>query len=204
MSEDKEIKIILLGETGVGKTNLIRVATGEDFNPNSASTVTNTYSEGSTIINEKTYKYNLWDTAGQEKYRSMNKLFVKNSKIIFIVFSIASRKSFEQIDFWYKYIKDTLGEGKYIVALIGNKSDLYEEEEVLNNEVKNKANELNIKFKITSAKTDAKGFIQFLNEILKEYINKYLSEGGEGHNAFKIDSKKNKDNKDNKDGKKCC
>ena len=55
MSEDKEIKVILLGETGVGKTNLIRVATGEDFNPNTASTVTNNYSEGNTIINEKTY-----------------------------------------------------------------------------------------------------------------------------------------------------
>ena len=201
MSEDKEIKVILLGETGVGKTNLIRVATGDDFNPNTASTVTNNYSEGNTIINEKTYKYNLWDTAGQEKYRSMNKLFVKNSKIIFIVFSIASRKSFEQIDFWYKYIKDTLGEGKYIVALIGNKSDLYEEEEVLNDEVKNKANELNIKFKITSAKTDVKGFKEFLDKILEEYINKYLSEGGEGDNAFKINSKKNKDNKDRK---KCC
>ena len=202
MSDDNEIKVILLGETGVGKTNLIRVATGEDFNPNSSSTVTNSYSEGKTKINEKTYKYFLWDTAGQEKYRSMNKLFIKDSKIILIVFAINSRKSFDQIDFWFKYIKDSLGESNYIVTLIGNKSDLYEDDNALKDEeIKNKANELNIKFKITSAKTDAIGFSEFLNEILKEYVNKYLSEEGEGPNSFKINSNKNKDSKD---GKKCC
>jgi len=202
MSDESEIKVILLGETGVGKTNLIRVATGEDFNPNSSSNVTNTYSEGDTVINNKKYKYFLWDTAGQEKYRSMNKLFINGSKIILIVFAINSRKSFEEIDFWYKYVTDALGPGNYIIALVANKSDLYEEDDTLKeDEISKKANELGVKFKTTSARTDALGFIDFLNEMLAEYIKKYLSEGDEDPNAFKINQKKNKETKE---GKKCC
>ena len=202
MSDEKEIKVILVGDTGVGKTNLIRVATGEDFSPDSASTVANNYSEGETVINGKTFKYCLWDTAGQEKYLSMNKLFIKDSRIIFIVFAINSRKSFNRIDFWIKYINESLGNGNFLIALIGNKSDLYEDEDALKNEeMQNKANELGFKFKITSAKADAKGFKEFLDGILKEYINKYPLEGSERSKSFKIDSKKNKNNKD---GKKCC
>ena len=202
MSDESEIKVILLGETGVGKTNLIRVATGEDFNPNSSSNVTNTYSEGDTVVNNKKYKYFLWDTAGQEKYRSMNKLFINGSKIILIVFAINSRKSFEEIDFWYKYVTDALGPGNYIIALVANKSDLYEEDDTLKeDEISKKANELGVKFKTTSARTDAPGFTDFLNEMLAEYIKKYLSEGDEDPNAFKINQKKNKETKE---GKKCC
>ena len=202
MSDELEIKVILLGETGVGKTNLIRVATGEDFNPDSSSDVTNTYSEVETEVNNKKYKYFLWDTAGQEKYRSMNKLFINGSKIIIIVFAINSRKSFEEIDFWYKYVTDALGPGNYIIALVGNKIDLFEEEGTLKeDEISKKANELEVKFKLTSARTDSVGFTDFLNELLAEYINKHFSEGDEEPNAFKINQKKRKDTKD---GKKCC
>ena len=202
MSEEKEIKVVLVGDAGVGKTNLIRVASGEEFNPNSSSTDANSYSEGQIVIKEKTYNYCLWDTAGQEKYLSMNKLFIKNSKIVLIVFAITSRESFEHIDFWNNYIKDSLVEGNYIVALIGNKSDLYEDDKALENEeMQNKAKSLGFKFKITSAKTDPKGFKKFLDEILEDYIHKYLLGGSKGSNSFKINSK---NNKDNKDGKKCC
>ena len=205
MSEEKEIKVVLVGDAGVGKTNLIRVATGEEFNPNSSSTDANSYSEGQIVIKEKKYNYCLWDTAGQEKYLSMNKLFIKNSKIVLIVFSITSRESFEHIDFWNNYIKDSLVEGNYIVALVGNKSDLYEDDKALENEeMQNKAKSLGFKFKITSAKTDAKGFKKFLDEILEDYIHKYFLGGSNRSTSFKINSKNNKDNKDNKDGKKCC
>ena len=202
MTEDKAIKVILLGEAGVGKTNLIRIAIGKEFDPNTSSTLSSSYCDAQIEVDKKQYRYFLWDTAGQETYRSLNQLFIKDSKIILIVFAINARESFNQVDFWHKYVKDLLGESGYIVALIGNKSDLYEEEDVVKDEeISKKAEEFGVKNKVTSACTDADGFRNFLNEILTDYIKKYNPEEYKGGNAFKIDQKKKKDNKD---GKKCC
>ena len=155
MSDDKAIKIILLGEAGVGKTNLIRVAIGKEFMTNSKSTLTSSYCEAKIEVNKKIYKYYLWDTAGQETYRSLNKLFIKDSKIIIIVFAINDKASFEQVDYWYKSVKELLGDEGYIIVLVGNKSDLYEEEDVKQQEIEAKANEMKAEYKVTSAYTDA-------------------------------------------------
>ena len=196
MSEYKPIKLILLGESGVGKTNLIRVAIGKEFDSNVSATLTSSYCESKITVDKKLYKYFLWDTAGQEKYRSLNQLFIKDSKIILLVFAINTRDSFKQVDFWHKYVKDLLGEDNYIFALIGNKSDLYEADDVVKDEeIEAKAKEFKIKFKVTSALTDAVGFRNFLNEILQDYINKYHPQ--EYKSSFQINS-------DNKGGKKCC
>ena len=196
MSEYKPIKLILLGESGVGETNLIRVAIGKEFDSNVSATLTSSYCESKITVDKKLYRYFLWDTAGQEKYRSLNQLFIKDSKIILLVFAINTRDSFKQVDFWHKYVKDLLGEDDYIFALIGNKSDLYEENDVVKDEeIETKAKELKIKFKVTSALTDAVGFRNFLNEILQDYINKYHPQ--EYKSSFQINS-------DNKGGKKCC
>ena len=196
MSEYKPIKLILLGESGVGKTNLIRVAIGKEFDSNVSATLTSSYCESKITVDKKLYKYFLWDTAGQEKYRSLNQLFIKDSKIILLVFAINTRDSFKQVDFWHKYVKDLLGEDDYIFALIGNKSDLYEENDVVKDEeIEAKAKELKMKFKVTSALTDAVGFRNFLNEILQDYINTYHPQ--EYKNSFQINS-------DDKGGKKCC
>ena len=61
-------------------------------------------------------------------------MFIKNSKIVIIVFAINSRPSFEQIDFWYNSVKESLGNDGYITALVGNKSDLYEDPEAIPDE----------------------------------------------------------------------
>ncbi len=198
MTEDKAIKVILLGEAGVGKTNLIRIAIGKEFDPSTSSTLSSSYCDAQIEVDKKQYRYFLWDTAGQETYRSLNQLFIKDSKIILIVFAINARESFNQVDFWYKYVKDLLGESGYIVALIGNKSDLYEADDVVkDDEIEAKAKEFGIKYKVTSALTDAVGFRDFLNGILEDYINKYHPEEYKGKNSFKIDQ-------NGKSGKKCC
>ena len=80
-NDDRAIKVILLGEAGVGKTNLIRRAMGLDFDDNIAATVLSSYYENDIVVDNMKYSYQLWDTAGQEKYHSLNKLFIKNSKI---------------------------------------------------------------------------------------------------------------------------
>ena len=191
-----------MGESGVGKTNLIRVSIGEKFDENPLSTITSSYCEGKIIIDDKQYLYNLWDTAGQEKYRSLNRLFIKESNIILIVFSINKKTTFEQVNFWYKFAKDYLEEGTYIFALIGNKSDMYEEEQVSSEEIEKKAKELEMKYKLTSARNDPKGFKDFLDLLLEEYINNHNTEEYTGSISFQIGP--DYEDRHNKDKKKCC
>ena len=212
MSGDRGIKVILLGESGVGKTNLIRVAMGKNFDPNENSTLTSSFFEEQIAINNKNYLYCLWDTAGQEAYRSLNKIFIKGAKIVIIVFAINFQYSFEQVDFWINYTKDILGDDNYILALVGNKADLYESQQISDEEIKKKVDELKIKYKLTSASEDSLGFKEFLNDLLKEYIDKFgASEiNEEKDEPFKIEKEKTEDNNgDNKNQnnngkKKCC
>ena len=218
MDDDKVIKIILLGESGVGKTNLIQVALGNPFQKETDSTLISSYLESEIIIQNKKYMYALWDTAGQEVYRALNKMFIKDSKIIILVFAINNRKSFEEINFWINCVKDNLEENKYIMALVANKSDLIEEQEVPDEEIMKKGEELNIKVKITSAAEDSVGFKMFLEELLKDLVKsgipldrrqtfaleEEIDEGNdEDKNNNENENNKNTGNKGKKK-KKCC
>ena len=208
MSDERSIKVVLLGEAGVGKTNLIRVAMGKPFEKEENSTISSTFFENEVVLNNKKYSYCLWDTAGQEIYRSLNKIFIKESKIVIIVFSIDSRKSFDQIDFWLNYIKEILGNDNYIIGLVGNKSDLFLNQQISEKEMNKKAEELQVKFQITSAAIDKVGFKKFLEDLLKEYINKYSPQDIGKLDSFKITKEKDDndegDNKGNKRKKNCC
>ena len=217
MEDDKIIKIILLGESGVGKTNLIQVALDQPFQKEKISTLISSYYESEIIIQNKKYVYTLWDTAGQEVYRSLNKSFIKDSKIVILVFAINNRKSFEEINFWINCVKDNLEENKYIMALVANKSDLIEEQEVPDEEIMKKGEELNIKVKITSAAEDSVGFKMFLEELLKDLVKsgipfkKKRTFNLEWENVEKAEDEKNNNELDNnknvsntRNKKKCC
>ena len=118
MSDDNPIKILLLGGTNVGKSNLIRIATGKQFE-NEPLFIPNQHYDDSIIINNKRYSYNVWDTEGGENFRSLTKIFFNGSQIVLIVFSMTSKHSFEEIDYWYKTTKEILGEDGYIIASVG-------------------------------------------------------------------------------------
>ena len=144
------------------------------------------------MFNNHSYSYILWESFGLERYTRFNKLLIKNAKIALIIFAINNKKSFSEVDYWYKFIKDNIGvDEECIIALVGNKSDLYDVQEVSKEEIEKKANELNIKYKITSAKTDGEGFKKFLKELLEEYINKYISEEKKA-STYKIEAKDKK------------
>ena len=194
MDNNEPIKVILLGESGVGKTNLINVVVGRPFNEESLSTQSCYYSESSFTYKDKTYIYNLWDTAGQEQYRSLNRIFIQKGKIILLVYSIDNETSFKEIDFWMNYVKDNLGDEKYILALIANKSDLYEEQKVSDNLGREYAEKNNIKFSITSAKTNSAQFKKFLIELLQEYIDSF-GDNLKSNNSFEIKNIKKKKKK---------
>ena len=195
---EKAIKVVLLGESGVGKTNLIRRAMGLEFDSNSISSLNASYHEDNIIVNNNKYFYQIWDTVGQEIFRSLNKLFIKDSKIVIIVFAIDYKESFNQIDFWLNYAKSILGNDGIIFGLVANKSDLYENQQIPDKDIKDKAEELKMKLNITSAEKDPLGFVNFLNELLTDYINKYLSKGSDENNSNRIHLDKKLNKKNNK------
>ena len=193
------IKVILVGDAGTGKTNLIGVATGQEFNSQNLTTTTCSYLRLMMKINNKEYQVNLWDTIGQEKYRSLTKIFFKDSKIVLFVYDITNRQSFESLQTWKKTIDEILGNVPTI-GVVGNKCDLYLNEQVKEEEGKKYADEIKAKFIYTSAKLDAKNFKVFLEGLVKDYVLKY---GIKDNDDIKINKNKYKE-KVGRKGKKCC
>ena len=138
--------------SGTGKTNMIYALTDQKFTADSLTTTSSTFVEKFETINNKKYRLEIWDTAGQEKFRSLTKLFVKDAKVVVFVYDITSMESFQDLDYWIKTIYDILGDDP-ILGLAGNKSDLYQNEEVKDEIGEQKAKEMKAKFKIVSAKT---------------------------------------------------
>ena len=84
MSEENNIKIILVGSSGTGKTNIIKAITNSPFSEDTSSTLTSAFVAKNMKIGNKIYNIELWDTAGQEKYRSLTKIFIVSSKLLFL------------------------------------------------------------------------------------------------------------------------
>ena len=162
-----DIKTILLGDSGVGKTSLINVLTGVPFDLETVCTISTTYVSKEYNFNDNQYKVNLWDTAGEEKYRQLTKLFYKGSDIVIFVYDISSKSSFKGLNSWIKEVKDIV-DNKYTCGLVGNKKDLFLKEEVKETEAQNLAKEHNIKYKLVSEKDDKKSFDDFLQELIKD------------------------------------
>ena len=173
--EDEEsngIKIILVGEPGTGKTSLINVSIGQEFNEKSTSTLSSTFVPKIIKKNGKDYKVNIWDTAGQEKYRSLTKIFVKDSKIVIFVYAIDNKDSFEGLkSYWVGMIKEALGD-QPVLGMVGNKSDLFMNEEIKESEAKEYAKQIGMEFQLVTAKENPKGFIQFLSKLLDNFLEK--------------------------------
>ena len=170
--EDFEnIKTILVGMSGGGKTNIINALTNQPFDSNSISTSTSSFVDKYIEINKKKYHVELWDTAGQEKYRALTQIFIKDSKIVIIVYDITTKISFEEVDYWAKMVKDILGDTP-IYSLVGNKKDLFFKEEIDEDTGRNKAEEIGAIFKLTSAKNEKEAINDFLKELLTEYLKK--------------------------------
>ena len=194
-----EIKIILLGESGVGKTNLINILMGHPFNDNEITSTSNSYSEKKVTINNKLYKLNLWDTIGQEKFRQLTKIFYKDSKIVIFVFDITNKQSFDELqNYWVKDVKEQIGDDGIVIGVIANKIDLFLEEKVSIEQGEEYAKSIGAKFLSISAKTEgSKKFETFLMSLVEEYIK---SKG----DIVKDPKKINLEDGDAPTKKKCC
>ena len=202
MSEEtpNEIKIIILGSVGVGKTCLItRYKTGK-FLQHIPSTFGSNFVKIDKIINNKKYVLNIWDTAGQEKYNSLTQTFTKNAKIVILVYSIIDKKSFLDLDNWLKLVKEGNGEKGYVLGVAANKWDLYLQSEVSDKKGKEYAKKINAIWKSTSAKEESKGIEELISELTMEYIKIEESGGNIRTESIRLD--KNMASKDKKGG--CC
>ena len=180
MADEKEvegisIKATLLGSSGVGKTCIIRRYTENDFDASTASTPGASYSQKLLNINGKQIQLDVWDTAGQEKYRSLGRHFYKDAYIVCLVYDITNKESFEDLkNNWYNDLK-TYGEKFNITAVVGNKSDMYEKEEVKEEDARAFADSINSTFFLVSAKNGNNIDLLF-NTLVKQYLGPEFTE----------------------------
>ena len=166
-----QIKIIVVGSMEVGKTCLINHYQTGKFLTDIPSTCGSSFVKIKKIINDKKYTLNLWDTAGQEKYDSLTKIFTKNANIVILVYSIIDKKSFQSLNKWLKLVKDINGEDGYALGVAANKSDLYKKLVVPDSQGKDYARKIRALWKSTSAKEEDRGFEQLIDELLEIYLN---------------------------------
>ena len=118
----KIFKVCLVGESAVGKTSIINRFVKNEFILDEVPTLVASYTQKTIQLdNGKIIKFNIWDTAGQEKYRSIAKLFYKEAKAAFLVYEVTSKNSFNEIkNYWYDQIKNNIPEdtNKLIFYLI--------------------------------------------------------------------------------------
>ena len=179
------IKATLIGNSGVGKTCIIKRYTENKFNPQELTTPGGSYSQKFLEINNKTIQLDIWDTAGQEQYRSLGRHFYKDSYIVCIVYDITNKQSFDELKDWYNDLKQ-YGEEFTVVAIVGNKSDCYENETVKEEDGRAYADSINANYFLVSAKKGDNIDLMFEN-LVKKYlgpefmakINKTLKDRGE-------------------------
>ena len=218
-----QVKTVLLGESGVGKSCIILRYINGIFSSTHSSTILSTFSSKKIKFDENTLiTLNIWDTAGQEKFRAITKINYQDAAVIILVFDLTNKTSFNIIkDYWYPQVKENAPEN-VILVLVAAKCDLENRYEVDLNEAENYAKEIDAIFKKTSA-LDNIG----INELFQEIGKKILSydnfngrivdrrtkslENIEFENSLNISNNKNKKKTDqknqkankNKDGK-CC
>ena len=164
-------KVIVIGDSGVGKTTFISRLI-DRFEENAASTFGVSYVTKELKIDDILVHFDIWDTAGQEKYHAVNRLFYLESKICIIVYDITNKSTFNNAcNFWYKAITNEIT-GNIIIGLAGNKSDLYSKEEVREEEAINYAQEKNMIFSLTSS-YDNTGVNELFYKLGKMYLNLY-------------------------------
>ena len=145
-----KLKLIVLGDSGVGKTNIIKRYINDEFSTDTKATVGVEFFYKTFKINNDILKLEIWDTAGQERYKSITSAYYRGSRGALIVYDITRFSSFESIERWIAEINEKVS-GSLKILVIGNKVDLEEERKVNIEEALDKAQSLNVSLLETSA-----------------------------------------------------
>jgi len=127
MSKDDEydylFKVVLIGDSGVGKSNLLSRFTRGEFNLESKSTIGVEFATRSIKCDAKTIKSQIWDTAGQERYRAITSAYYRGAVGALLVYDIAKASTFDNVERWLNELRDH-ADSNIVIMLVGNKSDL--------------------------------------------------------------------------------
>ena len=192
---DFKVKIMFIGNSSVGKTSIIKRYSKNIFSTSYISTLGIDFESKNINIDNKTINLQIWDTAGQEKYKVLSKNYYNNSNAFIIVYDITNLESFESVMNWIEQIKENAPENVKSI-LLGNKSDLEEKRKISEEEGKNLAKKININFYETSAQNGA-NIEKAIDNLVKDVIN---DENFIKENTPKLDRNKFKTEKK----KKCC
>ena len=199
-------KIIIVGDTCVGKSNILSRYIKNVFREDSKSTVGVELGNKLLKVKGTNTKLQIWDTAGQERYRSITSSYYKGSHGCFIVYDITNESSFNNVEKWYEYVQKEAGKNISII-LVGNKCDLENERKITKEKGQEKAKNLKCAFFETSALSGVN-----ISQIFEELTNNIYDSTGGLKNEDEFDIEFEKDNKvvniNNKDEttkkKKCC
>ena len=165
-------KIIIIGDTCVGKSNILSRYLKDEFREDSKSTVGVELGTKFLKVKDVGTKIQIWDTAGQERYRSITSSYYKGSHGCFIVYDITSEISFENVDKWYQQAQKEASKDVSII-LVGNKCDLEDQRKVSKEKGEEKAKQFNIPFFETSALSKIK-----IDDIFNEMVNNIFERTG--------------------------
>ena len=180
-----KLKLIVIGDSGVGKTNIIKRYISNTFTIDTKSTVGVEFFTKTFKINEDILKLEIWDTAGQERYKAITSAYYRGSRGALIVYDITRIETYNNVDKWLTELKEKV-EGSFKLLLIGNKSDLKEERKMSIETALHKARQLNVPLMETSA-FDSTNIKKAFETILKEMYKDFKKE--------KFNYKKEKTNK---------
>ena len=169
---DNSFKIVLIGESGVGKTSIISQFIDQTFTEDIQASTGGAFSSiALNLSTGKELKFDIWDTAGQERYRSLTKLFYKDANAAVLVYDITREESFNQLQiYWVQQVKE-MSDPNTILVIAANKSDLIEEEKVDETAARKFAEDVNAIFCRVSAKNGA-GIDDIFFQIAKRYVGR--------------------------------
>ena len=186
-------KILLLGDSAVGKSCLLLRYCDDSFQDIHLATIGLDFRlKTLNLDNNKKIKAQIWDTAGQDRFRAITKNYYRGANGILLIFDITDRSSFEHIRNWIEQIKEEAPE-QIIIYLVGNKIDNQNNRVVTNEEAKKVAEEFKLKYYETSAKNNINvdtTFLDLIKEIDSMYSQLYIDNNGMTINGNKKPKKK--------------
>jgi small GTP-binding protein len=191
-----QVKVVLLGDSGVGKSSVMLRFVTNNFKIDSASTVGASYMGRTLQFPDKSVKFNIWDTAGQERYHSLAKMYLHDANAALLLYDITNKSSFEALKRWYEELKDVAPKN-IIIAVCGNKEDLVTDEAISPDEAKEYAKSIGGFYRKISAKNN-----QGIEGVFKEIAHRiYTDIDAEpaNKNSIALERHASKNNKKN-----CC
>ena len=196
-TKEHAYKILLLGDTSVGKTCFLKRYTDDTFQDAYLSTIGFDFKfKNVELKSGKTVRVQLWDTAGQERFRTISKSYYKGAHGIILIYDVTSKKSFENIRKWLNNIKEEAS-SKIVIRLVGNKIDCEEERKVTKEEGEALAKSCDLKLFEASAKEKI-NVAETFQDLIENIVSNHLSNQVTG--GTKLQNKPNKDN----EKKGCC